>query len=308
MTRSLLSETVTLGLPPRDTSSVCGVIVTYNPAPTLLENVAALRPQVNSLAIVDNGSDSASLEIVDHARREFECEVILNGCNLGIAAALNAGVRYAESQNYDWVALFDQDSTVAASFVGNMLRTAEDHEDAEKIAILAPRYIDRESLVPMPLQADNRTGRILANMTSGSMIPLNVFRRCDFFDESLFMDYVDHEFCLRVRNMGFVIVQSKTATLLHSLGARSSHELLGRTFVTTNHRAARRYYMTRNRMWLYKKYLWTDFAWTVRDARSLLIEIGKILLVEEDRRLKLHHIALGFKDALAGHMGHRITL
>ena len=288
--------------------SVCAVVVTYNPAVALLESVAALRPQVDGLVIVDNGSGAASMEYINEARCRFGCDVVVNAGNLGIAAALNIAIGYAEARNYEWVALFDQDSRVVDSFVVAMLRTSEEHENAGKIAIIAPQYVDRASSIPMPPTANDRTGNLLTSMTSGSMIPLKIFRRCGIFDETLFMDYVDHEFCLRVRNMGFVIVQSMEATLLHSLGARTSHSLFGRTFVTTNHHAQRRYYITRNRVWLYKRYFWKDFAWTMKDARSLIAETGKILLMEKDRGLKVRHILLGVKDALRGRMGNRVPL
>src|SRR5271157_41378 len=307
---NMLSRTFRLGL--MEKLSVVkprmgAVIVTYNPSGVVLENVAALRRQVDELVIVDNGSGDAPMAYIDEARRAFECEVILNGRNLGIAAALNIGVRYAESRNCEWVALFDQDSTAVGSFVVSMRRACEKHENPGKIAIIVPQYVDRESSITMPVTKD-RSGNILAGITSGSMMPLKIFRRCGVFDESLFMDYVDHEFCLRVRSMGFEIVQSEEANLLHSLGAMTSHKFLGRKFFTTNHRAARRYYITRNRVWLYKRYFWQDFTWTLKDARSLIAETGKILLVEQDRALKLRNILLGIGDALSGHMGNRIPL
>lgn len=72
--------------------SVCAIIDTYNPTSILLENIAALRLRVSSHVIVDNGSGDASMAYIDEARRMYGCEVILNGHNLGIAAALNIGV------------------------------------------------------------------------------------------------------------------------------------------------------------------------------------------------------------------------
>jgi rhamnosyltransferase len=299
----MLPVSNTSGIKPR----ICAVIVTCNPSGAVLKNVAVLRPQVDALVIVDNGSGDASMAYVEEARRAFECDVILNGHNLGIAAALNLGVRYAESRNHDWVALFDEDSTAVGSFVVSMCKAREEHASPEKIAIIVPQYVDRVSSTPMPVTKD-RAGNILAGITSGSMIPVEVFRRCGAFDESLFMDYVDHEFCLRVRSMGFSIVQSEEASLLHSLGAMTSHNFLGRKYFTTNHRAARRYYITRNRVWLYKRYLWKDFTWTLKDARSLIAETGKILLVEQDRAPKLRNIVLGISDALRGRMGNRMPL
>ena len=286
--------------------SVCAVTVTYQPTASLLDNVAALRPQTDALVIVDNGSNAEAMRLIEEAEHKFGCVVFRNGRNLGIAAALNIGVRYARSRGYEWVALFDQDSSVPSLFMSSMLRTAMDRNKS-RVAIIAPQYVDRSSSVAMPLAKD-RKGNILSSMTSGSLIPVELFRQCGEFDESLFMDYVDHEFCLRVRNMGFVIVQSPEARLLHSLGAAAPHHFFGKTFLTTNHRAERRYYMTRNRVWLYKRYFSKDISWTFKDARSLLGETINILLVEDSKMRKMGNILLGVKDAMAGRLGHRVPL
>lgn len=286
---------------------VCAIIVTYNPTKEILESVAELRPQVSKLVIVDNGSCDASMVYINEVRQTYGCEVISNGRNLGIAAALNIGVHYAESRGCEWVALFDQDSSVVGSFVISMLRVYEEYKNPEKIAIIAPQYIDRASSIPMPMSAD-RSGNILASMTSGSLIPVKIFHACGFFNELLFIDYVDHEFCLRVRSMGYVIVQSEMAVLLHSLGEMTSHRFLGKQITTTNHRAARRYYITRNRVWLYKRYIWKDFLWTVTDARGMITETAKVLFLEQDRALKLRNILLGVRDAFSGSMGYSIPL
>jgi rhamnosyltransferase len=244
---------------------------------------------------------------VNEASRKYECEVISNGRNLGIAAALNLGVRYAESLGFDWVALFDQDSLVVGSFVASMLNAYEKNGTPEKIAIIAPRYIDRVSSIPWLLTTD-RSGNILSSMTSGSLIPVRIFRDCGVFNESFYMDYVDHEFCLRVRSMGFLIVQSEMAILLHSLGAMTFYKFLGKKIITTNHRAARRYYITRNRIWLYKKYIWKDFSWTMTDAWGMITDTGRLLLLEQDRALKLRNMFLGILDAFRGAMGNRMRL
>lgn len=305
----LRSEEFTLATScnPMHSDSVCAIIVTYNPTAMLLENIAALRSQVSRLVIVDNGSDSASTTYIDDARRTYGCNVIANGHNLGIAAALNLGVRYAQSWNCEWVLLFDQDSTVIGTFVECMLRAYRRYEGPKPIAIITPRYIDRVSSTPMQAITD-RAGNILASMTSGSLIPTRVFRQCGVFDESFFIDYVDHEFCLRVRSMGFVIVQSEGAVLLHSLGNMTFYTFLGKQYITTNHRPERRYYITRNRVWLYRKYLRKDFTWTVKNACGMTKEIGKILLWEHNRVLKLHNVLLGIRDGFTGAMGMRMPL
>ena len=72
-------------------------IVTYNPDPDrLLENIAAIRNQVDAIAIFNNGTSQldylSNVTILDEGRN-----------NMGIAFALNALCRYASSHEYDWI-------------------------------------------------------------------------------------------------------------------------------------------------------------------------------------------------------------
>src|SRR5271168_2438123 len=108
-----------------DDNGVCAVIVTFRPPPVVLGNLAKAREQVEALVVVDNGSSLEALAPIQHAGRDLDFELIQNGANIGVAAALNVGVRWARSRGYRWVALFDQDSTLSDGFISSMLREYE---------------------------------------------------------------------------------------------------------------------------------------------------------------------------------------
>ena len=127
---------------------------------------------------------------------------------------------------FNWVATFDQDSRVSDGFISQMLQTYRQASHPERIALIAPTYVDQESGIPGPL-VRARNGEILHTMTSGSMMPSSAIQKLGVFDESLYMDYVDIEFCLRARRMGMLILQSP-AVLFHSLGRITHHRIFGR--------------------------------------------------------------------------------
>jgi rhamnosyltransferase len=143
-------------------------------------------------------------------------------------------------------------------------------------------------------------------MTSGSMMPSSIVRVLGAFDESLYMDYVDVEFCLRARHRGMMILQAP-AVLFHSLGRITNHRLFGRSFGTTNHSAERRYYITRNRLRLLIEYA-SDWSWMWRESKAILAETVKIALVEDYKWRKFRAIMLGTADAFSGKSGKRIEL
>ena len=286
--------------------SISAVIVSYNPSLDILGNIAALRSQVDSVVVVDNGSSEQSLTALRGARSEFDFELVENGCNLGIAAALNLGIRAARAKGSLWAALFDQDSTVEPGFIDLMWEVYDHSPNSAQVGIVCPIYLDKWTgiILPLPLSG---SGEIVATPTSGTLIPLKLFDRLGIFNESLFIDYVDVEFSLRSRKAGYRIVQSPKAVLQHSMGHITRHRLFGRWFTSTNHSAARRYYITRNRLRLLARFF-GDWSWSPRETKSAILETIKIVLVEQDRLAKLKSIVLGFADALGGRMGKRIDI
>jgi rhamnosyltransferase len=284
--------------------SICAVVVTYNPGPGLVGNVEAIAAQVSRVVIVDNGSASETAHYLQKLEAGLGCEVIRNGRNLGIAAALNLGVICAMEAGFDWVCTFDQDSRVCEEFFSKMGQTYHEAPHRENIALITPFYMDRETGIQLRLR---RAGdRILTTLTSGSMMPSSAIRRLGLFEESLYIDAVDTEFCLRARRHGMLILQSP-AVLWHSLGRTTYHHLLGLRFGTTNHPPGRQYYITRNRLRLLSRYA-EDWPWFWRELRGMVFDDVKIMLVESNKFKKFRAMAAGAVDALSGRFGKQIEL
>ena len=96
--------------------------------------------------VVDNGSsveETLPVACSTASRRLTRYVLIENGENLGIGAALNIGVRWAEANGSQWVALFDQDSTVTEDFIAQMLADFEHcARRLDILLLLMPRYRD----------------------------------------------------------------------------------------------------------------------------------------------------------------------
>ena len=187
--------------------NVCAVIITFRPVPEHLENALKARDQVQKLVVVDNGSSDQALAPFRAAAQEGKFHLIENGENLGIAAALNTGIKWAKSQGCEWVILFDQDSTVTDGLIEKLLSAYYSDPDREHIGTIVPTYIDRVSRNEMPVEL-SKTGEILTVSTSSSLIPQSVFERCGYFREDFVIDQIDYEFCLRIVAAGYRIVQS----------------------------------------------------------------------------------------------------
>src|SRR5271170_4637319 len=91
---------------------ISAVVVAYRPDVVLLENLRRLLNQIPEVIVVDNGSDGASAQVIEAAGNLAGVQLIRNSFNLGIATALNMGIRQALQSGSPWIATFDQDSAI----------------------------------------------------------------------------------------------------------------------------------------------------------------------------------------------------
>lgn len=284
--------------------SVCAVIVTYHPTFEMIANFANSIGQVGGAVVIDNASTPEELSALRSARRAFGFHLIENSVNLGIAEALNQGVRWAKEAGYSWVLLLDQDSGVENRFVQKMFAHWQSHPRREYIASIQPRYINPKSgLGPVVRRA--RDGGPIYSMTSGALLPLWIFDKIGWFASEYFIDWVDIEYCFRIRAAGYIIADSPDAVLLHAPGNSEPCSLFGFTFRPTHHSVMRRYYMSRNRVAVFRKYLRTFPLWILRSVYESARETVKCFLGEQDRPRKFRAFLLGTWDGLAGRMGRR---
>src|ERR1700677_3622158 len=106
-------------------STIAAVVVTYHPGAVVLENIRILSRQVGRIIVVDNGSSGASVEVIDALQKISGVQLLRNASNLGIAAALNIGIREALQTDVAWIATFDQDSSVTENYFNDLLHVYE---------------------------------------------------------------------------------------------------------------------------------------------------------------------------------------
>lgn len=284
-------------------NNVCAVVVTFHPDADALENLSKLREQVQWLVVIDNGSPKEATTPLRAASSQLGFELIENRENLGIAAALNTGVHWAESNGCKWIIFFDQDSAVTEGFMDTMLQAYETNPRRDRLMILAPRYVDKRTGAVIP-QGATESGELESAMTSGSLMLVASFCEQGYFREEFFIDAVDYEYCLRLRGRGYLIEECASAILLHSPGSPTVIRFCGiRLFQTANYSALRRYYQDRNRVWVILRY-WRQFpVFCLRCFKYSLHEEAKTILGEGEKWRKTYYATLGIVDGLRGRMG-----
>jgi rhamnosyltransferase len=281
---------------------VSAVVITFHPDGEVVANLQALREQVDHLIVVDNGSGASELAPLRQLRNEFPHELLENGANLGIATALNIGVRRSLELGAEWIMLFDQDSQVTPGFTRAMVQAFLESPWGERLGTMTPVYIDKRLRVTIPM---NRAPEGMeASMTSGSLYPASIFQRFGFFRDELFIDGVDYEYSLRLRRAGLVIEETPNASLLHSPGSPRPYVIGNRVwFRSTNYSPIRRYYQERNKLWVTRHYMAAFPAFCLKLFYSSAKELIKIMLAEKDKWQKLNFFFRGILDGLRNRMG-----
>ncbi len=286
--------------------AVCtAVVVTFEPDAALLNNLRSLCSQVGQIIVVDNGSAGTSLEIVEQVGHLTGVHLVRNEENLGIAAALNIGIRRALDAGCQWVATFDQDSAVTARYFEDLLRAYAICPEPEKVGMIVPGqwvpHCDPDGGAQNVARRDFTFVKGASN--SGCLIRADIFSRIGFYDEPLFIDYVDTDFCLRLRKRGFRILCAPQVVLRHELGDKQVRRFLGLSISFRIHSAWRYYYNIRNRTVLHLRYLASFPAWVLWDWSRMLLELCRIAILEHQRGHKLSCAFRGLWDGLRGRLG-----
>jgi rhamnosyltransferase len=288
---------------------IVAVVTAFRPDHSLLENVAAIRAQVDRVVIVDDGSGPVADTVLNTLVAQGD-EVIRTESNSGIAHALNRGVDFARAVGASAVITLDQDSAVPDGYVDQLVGAQRRFQTSQaSVGFVVPEYFASvRQGVPQadgaPMRADHRA------IQSGMLIPLDTLTAVGGFREDLFIDLVDLEFILRCEARGYVGAAADGLRLDHSLGARYENRLFGvrlrlpllPTELTLSS-PFRYYYRARNRLVVNRIYARRFRARLSRDTLIDLLHFVNAVLVARPRRSLASVLWRAVRDARSGRLG-----
>ena len=266
------------------------IIVTYNPELKFLCNNLK-KFNGKDVLIIDNNSKNIS-QIVDLVISNNSCALIDNKTNLGIAEALNQGLKYATDNGYKYILTMDQDS----SFANDYLSLEDGFNYTKDVAIVCPSIIDNNS--KNEDIANLKYDELFVAITSGCLCDVLKLNEIGGFDSKLFIDYVDFDICIKLQIKKYKILRSKDVILNHTLGESKIFKVLGIKFISTNHNPLRRYYNSRNRVYLTKKYFSRFPKYFINNILSFLKTIFIIAIFENNKKNKISAIYRGVIDGI----------
>lgn len=273
------------------TTEIISGIVTYNPnCKDLKKNIDSIlqQPLIKKIIIVDNGSNN--IEEVKKISTSKEFILIENKENSGIAFALNQIMKEAYQLGFEWVLTCDQDSRLP----NNMLFEFSKYTNLKNVAIISPAIFDVNSNSMLDkVNLDEEVSYIDQCITSGSLNNTFFWESIGGFDEFLFIDSVDFDYCFRLRKHGQKILRVNNMILEHELGDTKNVNIFGKVFPVLNHGPIRKYYIARNRIYCDYK---NENGLRVNSILYIIKSIVFILLYEKQKLLKLKKTLSGTID------------
>lgn len=299
---------------------VFAVVVAYHPVRTTFGSLLrALCPQVEKVLVVDNSpaDERAAAALLEECEAE-NVSLRRLGTNHGIAAALNIGIRQAIRAGASHVLLSDQDSLPEPDMVAGLLKTCVGlAADGVKVGAVAPVFTDANTGIAFPFQAEMPSrffyGHVrpdasrpvveaLTLITSGMLVPVEVFDDVGLMREDLFIDHVDIEWSHRARARGWRLFGTSNASMFHRMG----DDYLDVWYFGWRRESAysplRMYYRIRNFIAICRSH---DIPgrWKLRNAWYWLGFVYSHVVFGTTKVASLSMAARGFWDGIRGKLG-----
>lgn len=277
-------------------NKICAGIVLYNPSPLKIKsNIESIYNDVEEIILVDNGSCNRK-EIVEVVSKMHNIYLISNDDNLGIAKALNQMCLYAYERGYEWILTLDHDTNCSEGFLAGLVK----YRNLDNIGIICPavNYLGTNK----KLISDNEIDEVNACMTSGSLTNLLAWKNVGGFNEDYFIDFVDNDFCMKLRINNYRIIRANDSLMNHELGELALVRLLG-LFPrrVLRHGPLRLYYMTRNNLYFISTY--KNQLNVPKEILKFFYVIGKELIFSDKKKESLKYVKRGYTDARNGKKG-----
>lgn len=271
-----------------------GVVILYNPDPYFFDNVSSYITGLSCLLIIENSNINKTLR--ERLIAAYGQKLVFKsfGENVGISKPINYALNYAKNNNYSYLLTMDQDSQFYNNSFGKYLKYCDSiFKSSSEIALCSPVH----KIKGVCEQFEKHPKWVI---TSGNLI--DVAKCADiYFDEKLFIDGVDFDFCMQLRKKGLKIYQTGLFSLAHELGETKYVKFLWKTLKVTQHNPVRIYYIFRNYLFLifYKETSGYRFS-----LFKLLVQfLIAIVFYEPEKIKKLKAILDGFMAFMRNKMG-----
>lgn len=268
--------------------SVAIILVNYNGYDDTVECVKSLLNityRNYRIYIVDNCSSDADKIRSDSFLNEHS-KIMYSNQNLGFSGGNNIAIQDALENDYEYIVMLNNDTTVEPEFLGALVDIAEKDRSIGVVTGKIYFYYKRENVWSAGGTYDRNTG--LTVQYSGpenksfdvekeitfatgclQMIPSSVVKKVGLMDEGYFLYSEDSDYCQRIIDAGYKLMYTPKSVIYHKVSAS-----------TGDRSPMQQRYMMRNNLYMIKRYSptpmkaylkisWQMFKHIVRGRRNL---------------------------------------
>lgn len=292
---------------------IIAVIVTYNRKVLLEECLIAISGQslvLDTILIIDNASTDGTIETLQQNGwlERPKIQLIALKENTGGAGGFATGMQYAFEHGADYVWMMDDDAIPHPTALEELIRYATPEHIYGSLAVNG-----EDTAWATTLLANNKTVHLknhvpeLAEVQSlpflGFLTSKEIYQNIGLPDASYFIAADDVEYCMRAQHAGHKIFICGQSQIEHPKSDRYEANILGKRITYLNLVPWKRYYDTRNRLLIAKKYYGLKLY--TQTIPSLIFRLIIALRCGKDRSKQLKAFFAGFYDAVFHNTGRR---
>ncbi len=220
-------------------TQVAVVIPNWNGEEYLTECIDSLLAQTTKcdIVVVENGSTDSSVELLEPNYKKIK--VIYLDDNIGFAGGVNVGIKYSIENDYQYVALFNNDAVADKNWLKYLLLNQEEYPGIGittcKLLKSNHKHIDSTGDLyttwglPYPRGRDELDKKqyddsveVFSASGGASLYRVDMLKEIGLFDEDFFAYYEDVDISFRAQLYGWKIHYVPSSLAYHQIGGTSS--------------------------------------------------------------------------------------
>jgi len=282
---------------------IAAIVILYHPNETLIANIMSYYDYVDQIYAYDNTDSGSGTPIKAALSNLPKVKLVQDFKNEGIAKRLNAGCIDALEKGFDWILTMDQDSGFTDQTLDYFISCFKTYPNKEKVAMFGTEH-GRAGIPSLPSCDAEETDSLI---TSGMLLNLQLYKAIGPFDEALFIDSVDHDYCIRTQLAGYSIIRFNNIYMAHEIGTEMRRSSIKTLFLIKKkkalHSALRCYYMYRNMLYLEKKFQGKESKLLKLVHKSVMEGVMKSLYYGRDSIKLIKYILKAKRDFKKNKMG-----
>ncbi|MGE8557198.1 MAG: glycosyltransferase family 2 protein [Acinetobacter sp.] len=292
---------------------IYAVIVTHNRQDLLLQCLDRLVSQtfvLENIVIVDNCSTDGTISRLkdEILLKNPKIKLISLKENTGGAGGFSVGMKYAFDDGADFVWMMDDDALPQKTALEELMNYATSDHIYGSLAINGDYTAWTTTLIYKAKSVNLKNDiPVLAEVQSlpflGYLTSKEIYKNIGLPDSRYFISADDTEYCMRAQQAGYKTFICGKSFIEHPKSERYNFYFLGKKLICLKLVPWKRYYDTRNRLLIARKYY--GFKMYTQTIPSILVRLIAALIHEDRKLLQIKAFLVGVYDGLIGKVGKR---